>query len=125
MRIGFVGFVLFIVSAFSLSVAQTSQEGVLGSPNTNRSINSMADWYTAKILTSYTTVITVSTTYSRLLLKGFYNPRTDSTIRVLTITQAGDTVPYTIPTSSFTGKVPRVTKIIGASDSTGLLFQYQ
>lgn len=121
---------MFLFLLVTVTFAQVSNEGRLNSPNTNMSINSAADWYTAKALGDISTlgsVVTVSVTWPSLALKGFYNPRTDSTGRVKVITQAGDTVTYTIAASSNTGKLPRVIKILtsASTDSLVAFFQYQ
>ena len=122
-------FVFSLLFVFSVSVfSQVSQEGVLSSANTTRSINSAADWYThkrVKDISALGAVITVSTQWPNLSLKGFYNPRTDSTGWITYITMAGDTATYSIATSSGTNKLPKAEKVITASSTDSLIFLFQ
>ena len=120
-------FLCFFAVMFS-ATAQVSTFGLLSSKDETRSINSMANLYTAvqvKDISTYGAIITVTTTWPKYLLIGFYNPRTDSTGRIMAITQAGDTVPWTIATSSYSGKVPPLSKIITASSTDRITFYFQ
>jgi hypothetical protein len=108
-----------------------AQEGVIGSGGKRpdpQQLASMADWYTWKALgdiSALGSVVTVSTTWPGYLLKGFYNPRRDSSVYIHCITSVGDTVKISVPTESSSGKLPIISKILTATstDSTIACFQ--
>ena len=116
-----------------LAVAASAQtEGILtiGRVSQDQAAASSADWYTFKKfgdISALGSVVTVSTTWSGLVLKGFYNPRRDSSVYIHCITKYGDTAKISVATESYSGKLPIISKIITAtsSDSTIGLFQKQ
>lgn len=108
-----------------------AQEGVIGSTGKRpdpQQLASMADWYTWKALgdiSTYGSVLTVSVWWPGYLLKGFYNPRRDSSVYIHCITSVGDTVMISVPTECGSGKTPIISKILTATstDSTIACFQ--
>jgi hypothetical protein len=130
------------VFSFALSVvaivvvlAYPAGEGrITGTSTTlNEATNSMADWFTMKpgngvplLMSAQSGNITVATTYgSTMILKGFYNPRRDSSVYIKCRTQQSDTIIISVPTESWTPKLPPIDYIFktGTKDSIYLLFQ--
>jgi hypothetical protein len=120
---------LFFLLLVGMSFAQVTQFGWLGTKNTERAIQMMASAYTHKQvgdISAIGAVITVSTTWPKYLICGIYNPRRDSSAYVHCISQAGDTVKYSIPTESPLGiKPPPISKIITATSTDSLIFLFQ
>lgn len=113
-----------------LSASSFAQEGVLtvGRVSVDQSSASSADWYTMKPVGDISTlgsVITVSTTWSGLVLKGFLNPRRDSSVYVHCITVNGDTAKVSVATESYSGKLPAIAKVITATSSDSTIFLFQ
>lgn len=105
-------------------------EGLItnGYQNLQQPTNSMADLYTMKqvIISGESGNIVVATKWPGLILKGFYNPRRDSSVYIKCRTQVGDTLPkFSISTESVSMKLPPIDLVFktGTSDTIYFIFQ--
>jgi hypothetical protein len=130
--------VLVLLGVFFLAGAVRAQYGVPGrivntSTTQAQACNSMADWYTIKpsggvplLMSAQSGNIVVATKWgTTYVLKGFYNPRRDSSVYVTCRTTQLDTVKISIPEEGWTPKLPPIDIIFktGTNDSIYCLFQ--
>lgn len=119
----------FIVLLALVSVVFAGREGLVGAgkAGSDESLASMADVYTVKKIkmSGASGNLVVSTTYPGLILKGYYNPRQDSSVVVKFRTAAGDTAVVSVPAESSTFKMPVMDIVFktGTGDSVFGIFQ--
>ena len=124
-----IAFVLFLGLLLFSVYLNAGQEGKITNTSTtlNEAMNSAADWYTmAQVhISGESSDIVVATKWSGRILKGFYNPRRDSSIYIKCRTQQLDTCIISVPAESFTAKLPPMDIVFktGTSDSAYYMFQ--
>jgi hypothetical protein len=120
-----------IILAVSLlfAVDPVTQFGYIGAKNMDRFIAMMASAYTWKAVGNISdsgSVITVSTSWPRMLICQVINPRRDSSAYIHCITQTGDTAKISIQTESCLAvRPPPISKILtaGSTDSIVVVLQ--
>jgi hypothetical protein len=106
--------ILILSACFvNVGVVRASGEGQITKTSTTQqqALNSIADWYTLKKIKTTDSGV-VATKWSGLMLKGFHNPRQDSSVTVKIKTNNGDTVTISVLPSEWTPRIPPVNKII-------------
>ena len=119
-------FLALVLCLIGFAVAQ--KEGIIGNTGVtnDEATRSTSDWYTTKCYkASADGDLVVATTYPGYLVKGFYNNRRDSSVKIQGISAVGDTTTWSVYSESILGKLPVQSKFIaaGCSDSVYLLMQ--
>lgn len=119
---------LFVLLAAASSISGPGGVITNTSDNLNQAANSAADWYTMKKIniSALAGDISVSATWPGHYLKGFYNPRRDSSLYVNFVTARGDTImKYSIPAEYTTPKLPSIKTVFKSGTSDSLVFLFQ